>query len=198
MALEIEAKFVAPGPEARLQLPTALASLGLELFDAEHRLVVDVYRDTACGEFAKGGWALRYRSVAGVSGFLKTQKALTAADATGLAAREEIESRVDAIEDTHNAQPLIDLFKVFQDRWVWQVRGAGGLLVEASYDYVLWRKRSDGGALCAEAHEVELELKSSDAHEQALAHLISQVERVTGWAASAESKYARGMNLANP
>jgi inorganic triphosphatase YgiF len=158
-------------------------------------LVVDVYRDTADGTLATSGWALRYRSVAGVDGFLKTQKALTAVAANGIASREELEEHVAAIDENFDKQPLTDLFKVFQDRWVWQVRGSDGLWAEASYDFVQWRKRGDRGVLCAEAHEVEIELKSGNAHAQALANLISQVERATGWPTSAESKYARGLKL---
>ena len=185
MAVEIESKIQVPGPDARLELPEALESLGLIVVASGHRTVKDVYMDTESKAVKGAGWALRFRQASDSVDLVRTQKALTPIT-DGLAHREELEAVVSEMDASWEGQPLVESFKVFQDRWWFHVEPANGAFrIEASYDFVQWRKA--GTVPRPPAHVVELELLEGSV--EALGALMERLLQIPEWKAADWSKF---------
>ena len=185
MTLEIELKIQVPGDSAKVELPKALGAMGLRIVASGQRTVKDLYMDTATQAVKEAGWALRFRQSSDSKDLIRTQKALTPVT-NGLARREELESVVSEVDESWEGQPLVESFKVFQDRWWFHVEPAsGGSLVEASYDFVQWRKA--GTVPRPPAHVVELELLEGSV--EALRALQERLLQIPEWKAADWSKF---------
>ncbi len=156
--------------------------------------MLDRYFDTKDAQVRAAGWALRFRKgeTSSQGKLLRTLKSLKAKHECGIAVREEREALVDEPDQQWEGAPLIESFKIFQDRWWWSVENEKIKLV-ASYDFVQWRKKSGEQVLRDEDFAIELELQSGDAKQ--LAEIAEQFAKQTGWKEAAWSKFTRGLLL---
>ncbi|TAH37439.1 MAG: CYTH domain-containing protein [Planctomycetota bacterium] len=200
--LEIEIKLIPDGAESSARLPSVLRELRVAAEAHGLKRVEDTYLDTASWDMYQSGFACRLRRT-GTTAVL-TLKALRPIQES-LAQREELEEELpDApldptqlrprrlqsfLEERTKGKPLRVLFRLAQEREVWQVRGHG---FEAELSMDRCHFHTPKGA--HEEREVELEL--SDGAPAALRAFAARLVRLTGWRPGGASKFQRGLELA--
>lgn len=193
MAVEVELKYHADGPEPLARLATATSLGPATLGPAREVAETDRYLDTADGRFGASRWAARLRRRDGATR-LSLKGPAGVGSAGGLHRRPEVEGpATDALdpaawppseakallERIRAGSPLVERFRLVQSRTERAVVVDGEALGTMTLDVV--RVEAEGRALGA-LRVVELEL-AADApahHEALLGELDEALDRVDG------------------
>lgn len=207
MAIEVEARFAAAGPEPLRALATRerLGPAGLGPVRSSDE--VDAYLDTAGGSLAAHRWACRLRSRDGR--VIVSLKGPPDAEAGGwLHRRAEVEGPATAARDPlawpqsparelvdrlRDGAPLVERFVLRQVRVERDVILDERRIGTLSLDTVVVEHR---GQPCGCFHVVELELAADAGGEgRALAVLAAELEDIRGLAAEPRSKLEHALGL---
>jgi len=206
---EIEAKFLVQEASSIAKLIDSLKSDRLEVHPRSPVEIIDRYLDTVDWQVLQAGWALRWRDAAG-----QRSVGLKSAGMNGDAVQHRVgvEQSVEVIPHNGRRLPegpvaetlvaigrskLRELFRVHNQRKLYNVRTSDGALIEMAVDHVTVTATNPPGKRASRQLEFdELKLDLKEGMEESLRQVVDTIERRFRLLPSRLSKFHRGLQCA--